>query len=366
MDDRYNPESIFKYIETIKYDSIDAHLPLDKWDFIFMAVAGTLGALADLVLGRAEGFPEPKIKNDSIWGLGKHLKEYDIKKNPIDFQEPGAFGGDHRLYSYGHDLLRFFNGVRQTMTGEYVGISSVQGGVLNNVQSGYQNVDFKTALIMNILHLFKDYFTKRSLPIPGMSLLANFNGDKMPEFAEKLYIDNGFNLRVLSGQVLSVAVIEIILRVYLFIRYYKSGESKKAIEAKRTKMLFFTHSFAMLFNLGKVIVTKNPFMLNTGQLITLARYLFKIVQESLDYQKKLINNKLQGVEIRRELVSVCVDQISCCQEIWYGYEEMDKNYALQRLTKDDIISDTRYCIGDAEEIKDIYSMILKKLKQERN
>jgi hypothetical protein len=42
-------------------------------------------------------------------------------------------------------------------------------------------------------------------------------------------------------------------------------------------MLLLSHSTALLFNAGKVIVTKNPYLLNYPQIIAFTKYLFKLI-----------------------------------------------------------------------------------------
>lgn len=315
--------TVIRDIRDVSFENVfDEPIPWDKWDWVMIAIASGVGALSDLVLGRPSGFKEPHVSDDALFGLGKKINQYDLKNNPIDFQEPGAFGGDHRLYSRGHDLFRFFDGVRQTMAGEYRGISSVGWGEMVKQYPGYATMDFKTALIVNLLHLFKDFWTARSLPIPGMTVLADLNNQQMPKLAEDLYTEHGVNLRTISGQAFSVGSIELMLRVYVFLRYRNSEFRKEQIVSKRNKLLLTSHSVAMLFNLGKVVVTQNPFMLNVPQLLMIAKYCFGVLKEGVELHIKHIEATHELAQGNSRLVLQLMSSARVYSDISREYQEM--------------------------------------------
>jgi hypothetical protein len=283
-------------------------LPFDKWDFLAILLSGVCGGLIDIFLGKPGGYKEPKIKNDSFFGLGKYLKEYDIEKNPIDAHIPGASAGDHRLFSYGHDLFRFFKGVNLILgKTEEIGIAGT-GGVISGKFNNFQSPDsiWKAILIL-VIHLYKDFLTARSLPIPGSTVIANLNNDKMPQIIDELTNNNEVNLRQLSGQVLSITVIEIILRIYTFFKYYKSGIPKNLVDYKRNKMLLVGHSTAMLFNIGKIIVTENPFFLNWAQVGRIMNLAWKVIKENKDLdQRVILKSDLSVLKIKYETLETVV------------------------------------------------------------
>jgi hypothetical protein len=311
--------------------SIDIRsIPFNKGDFIVIFVAGLLGACCDLLLGKpADGYGgalkkahEPAINDSSFGGLGKFLKQYDLKNNPIDKTIPGISVGDHRLYSYGHDLLRFFSSAGMILSGTGpVGISGLGGEIsLEQAPSGWLEAlealkiapgdpqSYFKACIILALHLFKDYCSARSLPIPGMTLIANLNGDKMPKFIDELTNEKELNLRTLNGQVFSVAVIEIVIGLYCFIEKkackYEEEYSVNQIKNKKEKMLLISHSIAMLFNIGKVCVTKNPAFINVPQIIRILTLAIKCIKNELETNQKslekinlsVIKNKYETVQ----------------------------------------------------------------------
>lgn len=271
-------------------------VPFQISDFVVVFLAGLIGGACDIVFGKpADGYNgvlekahEPKINDDFAFGLGKYLKQFDLKNNPIDSQIPGAPAGDHRLYSYGHDLFRIFKAMTLMLNGKgEVGIHGL-GGILSletsnekwlkslqdlNIQPGDPKSYFKLAIIL-ALHLYKDYCSARSLPIPGSTILANLNGDKMPEFLDKLTNEMEYNLRTVNGKILSIASIEIVIGIYSFIVKHTEKGKQYSVEQhkeKKEKLLLMSHSIAMLFNLGKVAITKNPAFINFAQIVRIVK-----------------------------------------------------------------------------------------------
>ncbi|WP_282002665.1 hypothetical protein [Geotalea uraniireducens] len=281
-----------------------------KGDYITVFFAGILGGLVDIFLGKpADGYSssandgsllgksaEPKITKDAYFGLGEKLKQFDLKNNPIDAHIPGAPVGDHRLYSYGHDLFRFNKGLQLILKGTGpIGINGTGGEIsLEQSLQGFTSPDemWKAALIL-LLHLYKDFWSARSLPIPGSTIIANLNNDEMPEIIDELTNKHEVNLRQLSGQVLSVTIVEIINRIWIYFSSKKSDVSKELIDQKRNKMLLLSHSVAMAFNLGKVFVTKNPFFLNIPQILKIVILSFKVVNDEI----KLTHNTMVKVDL---------------------------------------------------------------------
>lgn len=326
-------------------------LPFDKWDYIMVFVASVIGGTADIVLGKPGGFKEPK----SFFGMGKDwMKENNLKNNPIDFVQLNTYKGDHRLYSYGHDLFRIFEAVREIMHGEYKGISVGFTGEVTKIFSEYNNIDPTKAVAILFVHLFKDFFTSRSLPLPGVTYLANLNGNKMPEFIEELHLDHDFNLRVLTGQILSVTAIEIILRVYLKFKYFRSKEAPELIDEKKAKMLLCSHSIAMLFNIGKVVVTENPFMLNIPQLMKIIQYLYKLLKAENDRYKIRLQNK--EIELK-----VLEGQAVTSNLLLINYMEIIDHFSLAIQNNEDIIGRNEDIIDNEKYITSQFGDIIRKL-----
>jgi hypothetical protein len=295
--------TLAKEIDSLCVKSLDWSLG----DFLCVFLTGVVGGLCDLVIGKADGFDEPKLKNSSLGGLGKKLKEYDLKSNPIDAHIPGAKLGDHRLYSYGHDLFRLIDGVRIIMNGKgKLGVAGTSGVLeLSQLQEGFTPPDeIWKAVIVLLLHLFKDFWTHRSLPIPGSTIIADLNGHKMPQWLDVITNDKDVNLRTLTGQGLSYGVNEMIPWLYLNLSSSDKQLDKRLFSEKLSIMKLMGHTISMLFNVGKVIATKNPFLLNVAQMLRILSLATKVIGMSIErnhmaiikVSNQALKNKLELLE----------------------------------------------------------------------
>lgn len=299
----YRVDTVDSEIEDIENEIahlVESPIPFDKYDYIMLVAAGVSGGLIDVVMGRPGSgyqgvnpdgvlgkFNEPTIKNDSFWGLGEKFKTFDLKNNPIDAPIPGIPVGDHRLYSYGHDIFRAFQSINLIMTGQGpIGIDPT-GGLGGELSRGLDprftapDAIWKAVVVL-ALHLYKDYWSSRSLPVPGSTWIAHINGDEMPEWLDEATNQKDFNLRTLSAQVLSVAVIEVMIGIHMAVRgrSYKSEYSEAQIAYKKQKMLLASHAVGMAFNLGKVYATGNPYFLNMPQVLRIAKLAFSVVADN--------------------------------------------------------------------------------------
>lgn len=244
-----------------------ASLPWDKYDFLIAFLAGFSGAGAEyLISGGADrnafkaSCSEPETP--------KYLKEYDLKNNPIDSHIPGASLGDHRLYSYGHDLTRIFKAI-SLMRGNTseIGIDSIKGILSETLHPNWNtNITISQAAMILFLHLYKDFFTSRSLPIPGSTLIAELNGNKMPAWLEESYIEKEFNLRTITGHAVSAAIPEILIRFYIFLKYHNKDIDKELVNHKRNELLLLSHSIVSTGNLTKAYLAQNPYLINYSEI----------------------------------------------------------------------------------------------------
>jgi hypothetical protein len=105
---------------------------------------------------------------------------------------------------------------------------------------GFKIPDDPAGELMN--HLLIDFFTKRSLPIPGSTYLA----DASPEAAKMMLgmYKNGLNLKVAAGNFLGFALVQIIVHGYTFLfkAVPESEFSFSPLEWNKVKHLFSTYS----------------------------------------------------------------------------------------------------------------------------
>jgi hypothetical protein len=348
-------------------------LPWDAGDFVTVFLAGVLGGLMDVFIGKPSsghrtdsepgslfGKPvEPRITSDSFFGLGERLKTYDLPANPIDAHLPGAAPGDHRLYSYGHDLLRFFKGLDLILKGKGpVGISGT-GGEISLTSSAWHTPDsYWAAVLIQALHLYKDFWSARSLPLPGSTIIANMNDDQMPEVIQELTNNRDVNLRVMVGQALAMTVIEIMVRIWVHIKYRSSHHSPEVIKAKRDKMLLLGQSVGFGFNLGKIVVTKNPFFLNVPQMLRITALAVVVAKEGANLRNRAVTKgQLAVLRSKYETLKTLV----LLDESVYYTSQIDQFITLKRQKFEDLerqnddmekkgFAETRQKLNDLREL----------------
>jgi len=316
---RHQIEELTESIDSICIES----LKWDHNDLLCVFLTGVIGGVADILIGKPGGYEEPKIKDISFLGrkIKNPLKSFDLNNNPIDKHIPGAPLGDHRLYSYGHDLLRFIQGIKLILTGTGpVGING-SGGMLELAQApeGYVDPDAVwKAIIVLVLHLYKDFWTARSLPIPGSTLIAELNNNSMPEWLDEITNDKEVNLRMLSGQAFSIAINEIIPWLYLKIKYRHEDIANSMRVEKLTKMKLIGHSVSLLFNVGKVVTTQNPLLLNYGQIVRILTLAIKAIVSEADMKNKA---KIKaGLQIHKNKLELLETMLITEKALVYTYD----------------------------------------------
>lgn len=301
----------------IEFDKIAIDkIPFDKVDIGVMFLAASVEILLDFLLSDPANPSSFASKcNSSKNPIGKWCnnvhEKIDHGGNPLDFQ--GGFGGngefvkngsrikkdinfsggEHRERTYGHDLLRFIHAIKQYHNGEFRDAAYVNGELIEVItkvnQNGkpYQALSWLDSIWAYICHMFADFFSSKSLPCPGWSFLSHASNRELRELAADLYKD-GMNLRTESLKAFTVAVPDIILRIYSGLRYRDSEYSKEAIKQKRHLMNLITSSVATAVNIGKVIITENPVSINLPMMARTIKLAWSCVKDQIDYNNRVI------------------------------------------------------------------------------
>jgi hypothetical protein len=270
LDDLLPPEVVAQ-IEN-NFDSPLSREPWDKWgDYLIVVVAGLTGAIFDLLLNH------------------KFLDREDIHKNishpkhSIDFH--GVGGNKHRIVGAGHDLFRFNEARQMLIDGEFrakYGGSEIISRVFkyNGDLKVFDIIPADQATNALLTHWFADFFSKRSLPIPGFSYL-NQNEGRLFEFVKKSY-ENGLNLRSVLSNLSGVVLTEIIMTLYLMINRFRKDVPKWYRLSKNPKhheMYLLSHTINMAVNVGKIVVTKNVFAINVPAIMAIIKHLFPVIAD---------------------------------------------------------------------------------------
>jgi len=279
-------------LDVLKRESYKNLYKWDKWDYLFVGLAGLVGALIDVFI-----VVIPKNMNSGVYkgqigsSLTKRLQSLEfpewiqkwleeIAKVPYD----RTGGSSHRSDTVGHDpLLGFIFGVLDIIRGTS---TKVKGGNIEIIKDVTEGKGIVEAIIIQFLHLLSDVATKRGLPVPFASVFrlldvghferANGKTATISDLMGWMY-HNGYDLRHFAAMSTTPAAIEIILRTYIMIRSYSDGNDTEFFLGKNPKyrsMLLSSHSIASAANVGKVYLRQgNPLAINYAEWMALVRYL---------------------------------------------------------------------------------------------
>ena len=329
------PPDLVRQIEK-EFDKPLARSPWDKWDATVVFGAALVGIVVDWFCaplgnplsdklrsygttlhdkgGVESGFSQLQKRLSKSPLAGKFewvdkIAKMDVSHDnlPIDYSGKHFGGNYHRGLSPGHDLLRFMSGIWQIKNGQFIGTRFEFGQAIMEVQSVSQrgNVyagtqDWQTAAILYLLHVIADFFTKTSLPVPGATLLREIPSRDIRKFVSDMYEGKiggvrsehgGVNLRHLVGQSVTPTVVSLVIWLYHLIRYRIGGwwanrqghpYQEEAVKGlKLNEMMATAHTIVTGVNVGKVIVTENPTMLNVPELIVCMKHLSGLAVKTL-------------------------------------------------------------------------------------
>ena len=245
----------------------------------------------------------------------KYKVPFDISTNTSKISQEvlGLNPKTHRFQSLGHDpILGFIFGVKDLIHGELTAIDGNGRFIIQNV-SGVQGKGFMEAVITEFGHLLSDVNAtsptgmKLSIPAPLTPLLqmiqvgnVSYNGKSytIEDLSKRMYYD-GFNFNHFIGMSIPVLLIHIVIHLYTVLREMFS-EGYTRTKHKSDILLFAANSILCAENVGKLIVTKNPFAINYVSWADTAKYTIRTMKfvlvdyhlEQIDYIQKIIDQEL--------------------------------------------------------------------------
>ena len=300
-------------IEKIDIETI----PFDKTDAVIVFAAAMIECLLDFC------FSDPANENsfankcnNSNNPIGKFFnnihEKIDHKGNPLDFQ--GRFdengnpilhglehdgpmisfaGGDHRVRTKGHDLLRFISAIKQYRDGKFSDYGYIDGvkvlveSSVNQYGTEYVKLSTQEAVIKYATHMFADFFSSKGLQVPGWSYLTHASNREIRQLATDIY-NEGLNLRTILLQGITIGLPEIIVRITSYLRYKDTQWSKEARKKKTHILLLMTHGIATCVNLGKVIITENPVSINIPMISRTVKLSWKCLRDQIKLNERAI------------------------------------------------------------------------------
>lgn len=347
---------------TEEMNAIDlSSVPFDKWDLVVTFSLAILEVAGDFFMG------DPGFKHSLANKNGpfcKWLNQFHRHRagSPMDYQGDGFSGGAHRAQTFAHDppLARAMYGAKADEKGEKgavkktynaalwahdilcfaLAIYSISSGkfidctftkdgkykwIVESVnQNGtpYDSCNVFVAVVRYLVHMMADFCSSASLPIPGFSLLTHVPDRDIEAFALKLY-RYGMNLRTMALQGIPVALTELLMSLYVWIRAKGCDRafSETAWGHKKHKLLLISHGITTAVNVGKVVIAEAPWRLN---LIIIART-FHLVWLVAAEEARLTNRHLEKLDsgILKARIESCKTLI-LLDEAVYETENVDR------------------------------------------
>lgn len=328
---------------------------LDKWDFAVAGIVGTLAALIDLFLVTkvdvSNGNVTPGVLKSGVEKLwdkilpadkvslleSKYKVPFDISTNTskISHEVLGLNPKHHRFQSLGHDpLLGFIFGVKDLMRGELTAIDGNGRRIVQSV-SGAEGKDFIEAIIMEFGHLLSDVNAtsptgmKISIPAPLTPLLqmvqdgsVSYKGKKytVGDLSKRMYYD-GYNFNHFIGMSIPVILIHLVIKLFTILREMFSDDYS-VTKHKSDILLFVSNSILCAENVGKLVVTENPFSINYVSWMDTAKYSVRALKyvlveyhlEEIEHIQKVIDNEFADTY---ELIENTWNRVCCERPIVY-------------------------------------------------
>lgn len=245
---------------------------------------------------------------------------YDVIKGSSELGL-GLNGRNHRLKTLGHDpFLGWIFGVINILTDtitlsdfktyrvqrapqfkimpDLVPFSDLMSGCFGMIKNHKMNLP--AAVFAQAQHLKSDVFTKQGLPVPVLGVFA-------PEFAGELYSehydclclarDSAF---VGSSLFISELINMLISLVHGMFYDPNSGISRELYNVRTRKILMISSSVASGSSIIAAAVTKNPYNLDVGGLLSTISRLFCDINFITCVKREFIDNKIDR-KLRKEL-----------------------------------------------------------------
>jgi hypothetical protein len=239
-----------------------------KADWIAVFIAGSIGILLDILITQTNVLKPIDRKISQIMKSGKTQSFKDALDNfsnsfrdgksaSIDFQDFKMYGPQsiHEQYSFGHDPLRFVEGILQIMSGDYKGIDKF--GNIVSAQFGQGIPDIIFAVISYLAHMVSDLCNANSLPYPGTTFLMQFMDEKTRNTIAVAYGKQVYNSRNFIYQNLPSFLMSVIIHAWAI---YDNWTVTKKINffignnLKYQPMLLVSNAMVMTSNLTITVV----------------------------------------------------------------------------------------------------------------
>lgn len=349
LEDLYNlknssdKKSLNKIIKTLNIDYLDESWQKSDWIAVF--IAGAIGIALDVLITQTNVLKpvDKKIKELLASDKVKSFQELMDKLSnsfrngnsaPIDFQgfEMRGLKNIHEQYSFGHDPLRFIEGIIQMITGNYSGVDKFGKIIKAPFGEGIKNPI--QSIISYIAHMISDMCNQQGLPYPGTTFLMQFGSEKVRDDITAAYRGQLFNSRTFIYQSLPSLFMSIIIHSWaIYDNYTRTGKIKLKIgnDLKYQPMLLVSNAMVMTSNLSinavRGIVAEGPRVLFRVNYPVIANTIKHSIKYLLNVNKRINMNGKEIQELYERSEKEKLEQHSVeeyCEQFDKEYEDFVK------------------------------------------
>lgn len=279
---------------------------LTTLDHVIYSIAGITGGLLDLTKQYTKAMTNKSLEEFFDKKCKDFVKDLTGNKNGIPAIDNRIGGPDHRMWGPTHDLARIFETIKGIMRGEFnlkidcKGIDKVIT-TYSRKSSVYIKIENPVdALIVLLLHLASDFFSIKSLPIPGKTKQLESGNEELIRQILQEYRQGG-SLRKIVADFLntlsSALFISIFLRFYRYIdMYISSGNIHHVVknfhlkdDVKYFLLLRNASTICFVISVGKAAFSQNPFEINYMNFLQIIKSGMSINRLSESEQSRLLD-----------------------------------------------------------------------------
>jgi hypothetical protein len=275
-------------------------------DHVVYSLAGITGGLLDLTKQYTKVMTNDSIAKSFEDKCKEYVNKITGKKNGIPAIDNIIGGPDHRMWGPTHDLARIFETIKGIMRGEFhlkIDVAAVDRLINTYSRKSSEYVKIENpidAFIVLMLHLLSDFFTVKSLPIPGRTKLIE-NGDNKVILKVLKEYRKGGNLRQIVADFLnslsSALFIAIFCRLYRYYDMYSSsgniGYVAKNFQLKNDIKYYLllrnASTICFVISVGKAAFSRNIFDINYINFVQIIQSGMSINRLSISEQNLLLD-----------------------------------------------------------------------------
>lgn len=297
-----------------------------KWtngDYIAVFIATIMGiGIEGLNLVWRPASPVDKEGFINKW-FDKKLHNHE-KGCPIDFMvRRNDYKFDfqsHRVRSSGHDISRFYDGLKQVMEGKFHGVEWKHGKRIDIIRevtlfgNKYPTKDWLAAFTTLVVHLAADFCSAHSLPLPLSSKVYEDCSGEFGEFIHDAY-NNGFNSRHLTLNTIEVFLTIFTIKIWLWMKYGFDNRKKPEIRLQEYEMRTAVMGTLAGVNLTECAVFRNSYLLNIPVLISTIDSTVQMLHRKMDRNSMIMKAQRNTDDILAAYQELLLDREIMTKEI---------------------------------------------------